>query len=75
MVEDGDGAGHFTEVTLHPKVTVADPDTVERARELHRDVHRLCFIANSVNFPTATEPEFRIEVNRVDVGPRASERD
>jgi organic hydroperoxide reductase OsmC/OhrA len=74
MVEERDGSGRFKEVTLRPKITARNPEAIERARELHHDAHRLCFIANSVNFPVATEPEFRIEANRVGVDPRASEQ-
>ena len=46
-----DGAGHFTRVMLHPKVTVAAGSDVAKALELHHQAHVLCFIANSVNFP------------------------
>jgi len=57
MVETEDGGGHFTEVTLRPRVRVAGEETVERARELHAEAHRLCFVSNSVNFPVRHEPE------------------
>ena len=49
------GAGRFTEVTLHPHVTIAG-DQIERAQALHARAHEQCFIANSVNFPVACEP-------------------
>ena len=49
--------GHFTEVTLHPVVTVADESMVAAAREAHHDAHEWCFIANSVNFPVLVKPE------------------
>ncbi len=52
--------GHFTEVTLHPVVTVADESMVDAAREAHHDAHEWCFIANSVNFPVHVEPEIRL---------------
>lgn len=51
MRETPDGGGHFTEVTLHPVVTVADPSMATLAAELHQKASKLCFIANSVNFP------------------------
>ena len=51
-----DGAGEFTSVTLHPQVTVAEPEMVDRAVELHADAPTLCFIARSVNFPVLHEP-------------------
>lgn len=56
MAETDGGGGHFTEVVLRPRVVVASPDMVERATAAHRDAHRLCFIANSVNFPVRHEP-------------------
>jgi organic hydroperoxide reductase OsmC/OhrA len=55
MVEDADGGGRFERVTLHPRVTIAAGDE-EKARALHAEAHRLCFIANSVNFPVDVEP-------------------
>jgi organic hydroperoxide reductase OsmC/OhrA len=51
MQETEDGGGHFTEVTLHPKVVVRDKSMIEKANELHDKANKLCFIANSCNFP------------------------
>ncbi|TFC94362.1 OsmC family peroxiredoxin [Cryobacterium sp. TMT3-29-2] len=56
MVQTTDGGGHFTEVTLRPRVTVSDPGQVELAQSLHAEAAGLCFIAASVNFPVAHEP-------------------
>lgn len=50
------GSGRFTSVTLRPRVTIGAGDA-NKARALHDDAHRLCFIANSVNFPVTIEPE------------------
>lgn len=50
MEENADGSGQFTNVTLRPRVTVTDQAMVEKARSLHDDAHRMCFIARSVNF-------------------------
>lgn len=55
MTETADGGGHFTEVVLHPLVTVADEAMVEKANALHKKAHELCFIAKSVNFPVRHE--------------------
>jgi organic hydroperoxide reductase OsmC/OhrA len=55
MIDEGAAGGRFVRVTLHPRVTIANGDA-ELARTLHHDAHRLCFIANSVNFPVACEP-------------------
>jgi organic hydroperoxide reductase OsmC/OhrA len=56
MRQDGDGGGHFTDVTLRPRVTVADPGMVETATALHERAASMCFIAASVNFPVGHEP-------------------
>ena len=55
MEETADGGGVFTEVTLHPAVTISVASDEEKARSLHEDAHRLCFIANSVKFPVRHE--------------------
>lgn len=54
MVEDANG-GRFERVTLHPRVTIAAGDAV-KAAALHHEAHRLCYVANSVNFPVDCEP-------------------
>lgn len=56
MVETADGGGHFSRITLRPRVTIAKGDP-ERARAIHHDAHHLCFIANSLKCEIATEPE------------------
>ncbi len=50
MDENPDGSGVFKEVTLNPKVTISRLEDCERAQALHDEAHKLCFIANSVNF-------------------------
>lgn len=55
MVTDTSGGGQFTEVTLHPHVTIADAKDLEKARDLHEMAHHQCFIANSVSFPVRCE--------------------
>ncbi|MFE9580954.1 OsmC family protein [Nocardia sp. NPDC006044] len=59
MEEDLGGGGHFTEVVLRPEVVIADLDMRHQAMELHERAHKLCFIANSVNFPVRHEPVVR----------------
>lgn len=56
-VESG-GEGQFTDVTLHPRVTVdAGPGTDDAAlAALHRRAHEHCFISRSVNFRVLVEP-------------------
>jgi organic hydroperoxide reductase OsmC/OhrA len=46
-----DGSGRFIEVKLNPKVTIANPDKIQMALNLHQKANQLCFIANSCNFP------------------------
>ncbi|MEV8024543.1 OsmC family protein [Microbacterium sp. NPDC080220] len=55
MTLDGRGGGSFREVTLHPRVTVADAAMVPAAEAAHRQAREWCFIANSVNFPVRHE--------------------
>ena len=55
MQEDHSG-GHFTNVTLHPHVTIADGDDQNIANALHAQAHQKCFIANSVNFEVLHQP-------------------
>jgi len=51
MIEAADGSGYFKEITLHPQVTVSNESMIEKADALHHDANKMCFIANSVNFP------------------------
>ncbi|MGL3149972.1 OsmC family protein [Microbacterium sp. A82] len=55
MTEDGRSGGAFTEVLLRPQVIVADASMIGAAERAHADAHRMCFIANSVNFPVRHE--------------------
>lgn len=54
-----DGTGRFESVTLHPVVTISSGDP-ELARALHDEAERLCFIAQSVNFPVLHEPTIEV---------------
>jgi len=56
MAENPDGSGQFTEVTLHPRVTVTPQSDAAKAMHLHEEAGKLCFIARSVNFPVRHEP-------------------
>lgn len=59
MAEDQDGGGRFAAATLRPVAMLAPGADAVHALALHEEAHRLCFIANSVNFPVTLEP--RIE--------------
>ncbi|HEV2687003.1 MAG TPA: OsmC family protein [Bryobacteraceae bacterium] len=56
MEEDADGSGRFTEVTLHPSMTITEAAKIQETQALHKRAHELCFIANSVNFPVHCAP-------------------
>lgn len=56
MEQVGQG-GRFTEVLLRPRVTVADPATVETAQEIHAEAGANCFIAASVSFRVRHAPQ------------------
>ena len=56
MIEEKNGSGHFTKVTLKPHVEVAAESMISKALELHHRANEMCFIANSVNFEVAHEP-------------------
>ena len=55
MIEDASIGGRFERAVLRPRVTVANGDK-KTAAALHHEAHRLCFVANSVNFPVDCEP-------------------
>ncbi|MDH6180588.1 organic hydroperoxide reductase OsmC/OhrA [Microbacteriaceae bacterium SG_E_30_P1] len=56
---NADGGGAFVSATLRPEVTISagDPD---RARRLHDDAAKLCFINASLAFPVAHEPTIQV---------------
>jgi len=61
MLENTDGSGRFKEVILHPVVTISDPSQTEKALSLHDQANKMCFIANSCNFPVKHEAECLVE--------------
>lgn len=61
MIENADGSGYFSEVTLNPVVTITRAADQEKANALHEQAHKMCFIANSCNFPVKCAPGFVIE--------------
>ena len=60
MIEARDSGGQFYEVLLRPIVTISDISKISAAEELHARAHKLCYIANSVNFPVRCEPKIRV---------------
>lgn len=63
MTLNADGSGQFTEVVLHPSVTISEAKDREKANALHDQANALCFIAKSCNFPVRHEPECLIDRN------------
>lgn len=57
MRTNPDGSGEFVEVTLRPRVQIADAARRAEAGALHKRAHEVCFIARSVNFPVRCHPE------------------
>ena len=59
MIEKPDGSGYFKEVVLFPVVTILDssPSRTDKALQLHHDANKMCFVANSCNFPIRHEPQ------------------
>lgn len=55
MVEDDIRGGYFSEVILYPQITLKDNSRQEEAAALHHKANKMCFIANSCNFPVRHE--------------------
>ncbi|WP_235905994.1 OsmC family protein [Ginsengibacter hankyongi] len=61
MQETKDGGGYFTEVILYPLVVVSDISMIEKAKQLHQNANKLCYIANSCNFPIHHKADCKAE--------------
>jgi len=49
------GAGHFSRAVLRPRISLASGTDHTLADNLHGQIHEVCFIARSVNFPVQIE--------------------
>ena len=67
MVTEGNG-GHFTEVVLHPVVTITAASDPAKAEGAHEDAQHKCFIAASVNFPVRCVPRIVVEERGLGTG-------
>jgi organic hydroperoxide reductase OsmC/OhrA len=65
LMDENVQGGKFTEVMLHPHVTVLHSSMISKANELHEEAHKKCFIANSCNFPVKHHPVCKIEMAKV----------
>lgn len=61
MIEEPNGSGRFTEVTLNPVVTITNKADIDKANSLHEQANKMCFIANSCNFPVKHQPQCVVE--------------
>ena len=61
MEEMEDGSGRFSEVTLHPEITISGHHNLELINTLHEQANKLCFIANSCNFKVKHEGKIKLD--------------
>ncbi len=54
-----DGTGRFIKAVLKPVIEVARGTDLEKADQIHHQIHKHCFIARSVNFPITYEASYR----------------
>jgi len=52
------GAGRFLRAVLKPVITVQKGTDIARADAIHHEIHKVCFIARSVNFPVSYEASY-----------------
>jgi organic hydroperoxide reductase OsmC/OhrA len=60
VLEYSNGKYRFTEVTIHPHVTVKSQEEVELAQVILRDAHENCLISNSIVAQVKLSPDFRV---------------
>jgi organic hydroperoxide reductase OsmC/OhrA len=68
------GGGHFAEVMLRPRVTIAPGSDASVAMRLHDQAHKDCFIASSTNFPVRHEATVVVATGFVRASPSATSR-
>jgi organic hydroperoxide reductase OsmC/OhrA len=56
LQENSGGSGKFEDISLYPDIVVAEKSMIEKANTLHNDANKMCFIANSLNFPVRHFP-------------------
>ncbi len=60
MIEEKDGRGKFTEVTLNPIVTITEERMAVKLDSIHHKANQMCFIANSCNFPVRHNSSYKV---------------
>ena len=58
MVINPASGGHFAEAVLNPEITIAGQADEQLLEKLQLEAGRLCFIANSCNFPVKHKPVY-----------------
>jgi peroxiredoxin-like protein len=60
VLENVEGKYRFTEVILHPHITVKSEADIERARELLDSAHKGCLVSNSITSAVKIFPDIRV---------------
>jgi organic hydroperoxide reductase OsmC/OhrA len=60
VLENVEGKYRFTEVILHPRMTVKSEEDIERAREILDSAHKGCLVSNSITTAVKVFPDFRV---------------
>lgn len=55
---EANGAARFVAATLRPVIALRPGADLARAAAIHTEIHAVCFIARSVNFPVTIAPTF-----------------
>ncbi|PID36835.1 MAG: peroxiredoxin [Pseudomonadales bacterium] len=61
MQESEDGSGRFVTVTLNPTVNITDVNKVAKAKALHKQANKMCFIANSCHFAIKHQAKITVQ--------------
>ncbi len=57
---DAAGASRFLHATLRPRIKVPEGTDLARLDALHREIHKVCFIARSLAFPVEVKARYQI---------------
>jgi organic hydroperoxide reductase OsmC/OhrA len=60
VLEYSNGKYRFTEITLHPHVTVKTQEEIELARQILQDAHDNCLVINSIVAQVKLFADFRV---------------
>jgi organic hydroperoxide reductase OsmC/OhrA len=60
VLENIEGKYRFTEVILHPRMTVKSEEDIERAREILDSAHKGCLVSNSITTAVKVFPDIRV---------------